>query len=145
MASHPADNATQPNLDSPVDPVNEGSPKAPQRSRDLHHPECREDLRVPYYLETTLYGERQFTCGLVINLSLGGMFIECYEFLALDEKVKVDLELPGGKLWCEGRIAWFREGLPSGEGSGMGVQFVDLTEEEVTLVRNAIEIALDAA
>jgi Tfp pilus assembly protein PilZ len=143
MSSHPRDKDTQPYIDRVVQPVNERSPTAPKRVEELAHLECREHLRVAYYLETTLYGEHHFTSGLVTNLSMGGMFVECYEFLSLDEDVKVDLELPGGKLWCDARIAWMRDRMQGDERPGMGLQFIGLCENQQALLRHALDIALE--
>ena len=110
------------------------------RRREQSGPELREHPRVPYYLEANLYGERSFASGVVTNLSVGGLYIECWDFFDVGDVVKIDVELPSGRLWCDARVQWVMDQVAEGQTPGMGVQFLELKPEDVGLLTEAVAV-----
>ena len=125
-----------------VTPDDETDRPAPGRGSpvSLFH-EQRTSIRVAYYLEINLYGQRTFCSGIVTNLCAGGLFVECIDFFEVDEVVKVDLELPGGPFWCDARVAWVRDRVGPGVWPGMGLEFLSLFDHHLKLLEHAVESA----
>ena len=99
---------------------------------------------MPYYLEANLYGERSFASGVVTNLSVGGLYIECWDFFDVGDVVKIDVELPSGRLWCDARVQWVMDQVADGQTPGMGVQFLELKPEDVGLLTEAVAVVQTA-
>lgn len=71
-----------------------------------------------------------------VNIGLGGLFLATEALLSIDTWLTLQIELPDGltPLSCRGRVAWLnhpdwvkKPQLPY----GMGIQFVDISEEQV--------------
>lgn len=134
---NPAENRdTEPYLDRVCGPTDD----AQDMAQTTLLVESREHARIPYYLECNVYGSKRFCCGRMINLSRGGVRIHCYDLMAVGEIVHVDCELPGGRLWVEAQVAWVNKGSPI-QSPGMGLRFVNLSEESIELVEEALCIA----
>lgn len=85
-----------------------------------------------------------------INVSTGGLFIETANPLPIDTPLSLEFSLPGHQVpvQCRGRVAWLNSPgrkqhprLPL----GMGVQFVDLSLEDMRLVRSFIHQELEGS
>ena len=85
--------------------------------------------------------------GWIRNINLGGAFIESKELLPIDYRLKVQFELNEGSdlISCTARVAWVNHPewikcahLPT----GMGVQFVDLNEEDAKMVADYVDALL---
>ena len=92
------------------------------------------------------YGEKKekLMSDYSVNMSLGGIFIESERILPADTTLLVEFKLPVYEkpIRCKSRVAWTNEpdnpkssALPK----GMGLQFVDLTLDEIHVVRTFIE------
>ena len=92
------------------------------------------------------YGPSQQTIlsGFTVDLSTGGLFLKAEFPLKLDEKLILIFSLPGQNkvLSCKARVAWanfegdtIKPELPP----GVGLQFVDLSLEDVMLISKFIE------
>lgn len=139
-ASFSADNApTQEYVERTVHP--DDATARPPPSRQLTGAEQRTSTRIPYHLEVNLYGEHHFCSGVVTNLSDGGIFIETYYFFDLDVEVKVDMDLPSGRLWITGRVAWVRDTVAHNCAPGMGIAFEDVSAANQETILLAIGIA----
>jgi len=139
MSSLSNTNATEPHVERVVRPDDQTLPPAPERvARGRAQ---RRSARVPYYLETNLYGDESFCSGVVTNLSKGGIFVESYYFFELDASVQVDIDLPGGRLMLEGRVAWVRDSSAHGATPGMGVAFIAPTAEQQEVIDHAVALA----
>ncbi len=92
------------------------------------------------------YGENseKFLTDYSINLSTGGVFIETSEYLAVDTILSIEFILPESErtICCKGRVAWLNRpdelsnpSLPA----GMGLQFLDISLEDMNAVRQYIK------
>ena len=79
-----------------------------------------------------------------INLSTGGVFIETADHLPVDTILNIEFILPENErtIGCKGRVAWVNlpdllsnPNLPA----GMGLQFLDLSQEDMDSVRQYIK------
>ena len=85
--------------------------------------------------------------GWIRNINTGGAFIETRELLPVDYRMQVQFEIDEGSdlISCTARVAWVNhpewikcEKLPT----GMGVQFLDLSEEDAKLIGDFVEAQL---
>lgn len=85
----------------------------------------------------------QFLCDYTINLSTGGVFLETTSLMAEDTPLDAEFVLPfhTDPIRCRARVAWVNDPdcpknsrLPT----GMGLQFLDLTEDDVHAIRTYI-------
>ncbi|MEZ4600427.1 MAG: TIGR02266 family protein [Syntrophotaleaceae bacterium] len=112
---------------------------------------CRKHLRIqlgaapriPVRM-TVFYGpasDRRKLSNYSINISAGGLFIETDSPLPMNTPLDLEFVLPGQPLpiSCQGRVAWVNE-PPKKQNPfmpcGMGVQFLDLSVEDMHLVRS---------
>jgi uncharacterized protein (TIGR02266 family) len=79
-----------------------------------------------------------------IDLSTGGMFIGTKELLPIDSPLNIEFILPedGRIIKCSGRVSWLNhpesiknQDLPS----GMGLQFMNLSMDDMDSLRNFIK------
>jgi uncharacterized protein (TIGR02266 family) len=80
-----------------------------------------------------------------IDLSTGGLFLETAHPLPVETPLDLEFILPetGTIIQCKARVAWVNYSkLPSKSHlpAGMGVQFLDLTLNDMNAIRNYIEI-----
>ncbi|PLX99060.1 MAG: hypothetical protein C0623_10190 [Desulfuromonas sp.] len=85
--------------------------------------------------------------GWIRNINSGGAFIETKDLLPIDYRLQIQFELGDGSdlISCTARVAWVNhpdwikcENLPP----GMGVQFLDLGEEDQELVSAFVDSQL---
>jgi uncharacterized protein (TIGR02266 family) len=104
-----------------------------------------DDLRVNVRF-AVYYGEKQerVMSDYSVNMSFGGIFIESEKILPPDTTLLVEFKLPVYEkpIRCKSRVAWTNEpqnpkssALPA----GMGLQFIDLTLDDMHVVRSYIE------
>jgi uncharacterized protein (TIGR02266 family) len=90
----------------------------------------RFDLEVKVDLES----DHNFYTGLTQNISAGGLFIATHQLRRIGDYIKVKFSLPGSptSVSVNTEVRWIRENslLHRFDGStGMGVRFIDLSEE----------------
>jgi uncharacterized protein (TIGR02266 family) len=90
----------------------------------------RFDLEVKVDLES----DHNFYTGLTQNISAGGLFIATHQLRRIGDYIKVKFSLPGTptSVSVNTEVRWIRENslLHRFDGStGMGVRFIDLSEE----------------
>lgn len=80
----------------------------------------------------------------VLNINVGGLFVETDRLHPVDTLLTLEFTLPGqtSTLRCKGRVAWVNHpewiktsSLPN----GMGIQFLDLTDDAAAAVREIVE------
>jgi len=106
--------------------------------------------RVPRYVATLRVESHSGTdpgrvlTNYSVNLSTGGIFIETTELLPIDSSLIIQFTLPddGQVIKCAGRVSWVNHpdsiknrNLPI----GMGLQFVNLTLEDMDSIRKFIK------
>ena len=103
--------------------------------------EPRENVRLEVYYSN----RRQMVMSdYTINISTGGIFLETENILPVDSPLFVEFTLPvdDKHIKCSSRVAWTNEpenrktwALPT----GMGLQFVDLSLDDVKVIRHYIK------
>jgi uncharacterized protein (TIGR02266 family) len=103
----------------------------------MQYPDPRVNVRLAVY-----YGEGQdrVMSDYSVNMSFGGIFIESENILPTDTTLFVEFKLPVNEkqIRCKSRVAWTNEPenpksavLPT----GMGLQFTDLTLDDMHVIR----------
>jgi uncharacterized protein (TIGR02266 family) len=89
-------------------------------------------------------GTQRLLVDYSVNLSTGGVFIESREVLPVETPLTIEFSLPEAQrtIRCRGRVAWINEAerpvcpsLPP----GMGVQFLDLSLDDLHALREFID------
>ena len=100
--------------------------------------EFRPKIRLAVY-----YGvdNQKLMSNYSVNMSTGGIFLETFHPLPVDTQIILEFMLPVNSrlITCKARVAWvnkhealIKPSLPP----GMGVQFLDLSLENIQLLRN---------
>jgi uncharacterized protein (TIGR02266 family) len=114
--------------------------KTSEQPAEKIEPRFRVRLAIYYGSE-----QQQLMTNYSVNMNSGGIFIETDRILPVDTPLVVEFMLPGkGKLIaCKARVAWTNESgdrksphLPA----GMGLQFMDLSLEDIHAIRDFLEI-----
>jgi uncharacterized protein (TIGR02266 family) len=125
-----------------------------QRFADLCRKHLQGDrrvaLRVPVQM-TVRYGvgaDQRKLSDYSLNLSTGGLFIETQHPPPINTPLTLEFNLPGRHISvrCRGRVAWLNlpgRKLQPALPAGMGVQFLDLSLEDMRLVRIFIKQELE--
>jgi uncharacterized protein (TIGR02266 family) len=100
----------------------------------------RFDLEVKVDLES----DHNFYTGLTQNISAGGLFIATHQLRRIGDYIKVKFSLPGAPsaVSVNTEVRWIRENslLHRFDGStGMGVRFIDLSEEASQAILSFLE------
>jgi uncharacterized protein (TIGR02266 family) len=100
----------------------------------------RFDLEVKVDLES----DHNFYTGLTQNISAGGLFIATHQLRRIGDYIKVKFSLPGAAsaVSVNTEVRWIRENslLHRFDGStGMGVRFIDLSEEASQVILSFLE------
>jgi two-component system, OmpR family, response regulator len=104
----------------------------------------RESPRVAGTFRVKYETLDQLVVAFTADLSKGGMFLETGELCAVDELLRVILELPGGsgEIPVTGRVAHVRDADAAAitqKPCGMGIEFLDLTEDCLALIESYIQ------
>ncbi len=100
----------------------------------------RFDLEVKVDLES----DHNFYTGLTQNISAGGLFVATHQLRRIGDYIKVTFSLPGSPapISVNTEVRWIRENslLHRFDGStGMGVRFIDLSEEASAAIQGFLE------
>jgi hypothetical protein len=96
----------------------------------------RFSLEIPAVI-TTKYGERQET--MLQQISIGGCFTGWEENIFAGDEFRMEIELPNGN-----RLPLACKAVYRFENTGLGVQFLDITEFEQSLIGKIINEKLRA-
>jgi Tfp pilus assembly protein PilZ len=80
------------------------------------------------------------------DISLGGAFVVCREPLALNDRLKITIDIPDqGSLLLNAEVVWSNANIPSDQvvNRGMGVRFIENEEKERRRLQEAITTALE--
>jgi uncharacterized protein (TIGR02266 family) len=101
-------------------------------------------LRIPFVRRCTVSGPDKDTLGLLLDLSLRGVYVATDQLRTSGDQVLVKFQVPGNVsvLSIAGLVAWVQKekthpvhGLPQ----GFGVRFMKLEADEVRLIARAIQ------
>ncbi len=116
-------------------------------TRISEQPEVKIEPRYRVRL-AIFYGsdQQQLMTNYSVNMNTGGIFVETIKILAVDTPLVVEFMLPSKKgklITCNARVAWTNE--PGDRKSphlppGMGLQFLDLSLENLRDIRDFLEI-----
>lgn len=104
----------------------------------------RIDPRIPARIRVTFGSGAETLTNYSVNISTGGLFLETDNPLPHDTILQLEFTLPTrpGAIRCNGRVAWVnhpefqsKPNLPS----GIGVQLLDLTPDDLLAIRNFIK------
>ena len=90
-------------------------------------------------MKVTIYGEKSFCAGVVLNISEKGAMIACYKPLDVDETVEFELPFRDESLSLRGVVRWNRKRSAGPLQRGMGVEFVDLDDSVQVMVMTFTE------
>jgi len=79
-----------------------------------------------------------------VNVSTGGVFLEANDIFPVDTLLEIKFKLPDNDIVinCNARVAWTNEPAQLKKNSlppGMGIQFVDLSLENLQAIRNFLK------
>ncbi len=82
-------------------------------------------------LELEFTRDTHFYAGLTQDLSQGGVFVATYQLFPVGSRLELGFQLPDGtQVRTRGVVRWLRaEGEAGAERPGMGIAFLDLSEE----------------
>ena len=88
------------------------------------------------------FGEKmeQVLTEFTVNISSGGLFLSSFKLLPVDTGLYVEFRLPesGRGVSCRARVAWLNDAdnpVKPDMPTGMGLQFVDISEDEINAIR----------
>jgi uncharacterized protein (TIGR02266 family) len=93
----------------------------------------RIDPRYDRQLNVEIAGDGQAQVGCSVNISLGGMFVECPRGLPIGVELSLRFKVPTQPEFVEvsGDVRWLRTRLDGGETVGMGIRFQGLRARDV--------------
>lgn len=101
-------------------------------------PDQRLFPRADYRVEVTLESESNFYNGFTENISAGGLFVATYDTREIGDRLTMELTLPGREepISVHGEVRWIRElnPLTPDVTPGMGVRFIDISDEAVAAI-----------
>ncbi|HPM77236.1 MAG TPA: TIGR02266 family protein [bacterium] len=123
--------------------MNDGQTKGGKGKKDAA--EKRRDIRVHLKarVDYELLSEDTFLFEYTSNVSRGGIFLATRNPLPVGTVIRMHFSLPTNnrKIEVKGKVAWINEFKPGkkNRNPGMGVEFVNLTEEDMTAITQLIK------
>lgn len=80
------------------------------------------------------------------DISLGGAFVVCAEPLALNDKFKISIRIPNRELLIlTAEVVWSNSNVPADRvvNRGMGIRFIENTEEDRQRLNEALAVSLE--
>lgn len=105
--------------------------------------EKRKNKRVTFSSIISMESEDNLYTGVSQDISTGGIFVVTDRLLPLGTKILVEFIIPPNdrKIKICGEVRWLRESNnKSDTDPGMGLQFVDLSEEDRQALESFIEL-----
>ncbi|MBZ0118068.1 MAG: TIGR02266 family protein [Sandaracinaceae bacterium] len=121
----------------------------PSAQGNAQHPSVQHDERRRYrrahiVTELDMHSESNFYTGFTQDISEGGVFVVSYLAEPVGTMLSLELHFPGEVEICaRGVVRWVREPRDldgSNEPPGMGIQFVDLADDDRALIREFVEL-----
>jgi len=80
------------------------------------------------------------------DISLGGAFVVCADPLALNDKFKISIRIPNRELLrLNAEVVWSNSNVPADRvvNRGMGIRFIENTEEDRQRLNEALAVSLE--
>lgn len=103
--------------------------------------EKRKHERITCQMLINYGTEDSFKSDYIANISGGGIFIQTTSPIKLGSKIMLRLAFPNipRLIEVEGKVVWINEYIEGGTSTpGMGIQFMNLSDEDQTFVMNFI-------
>ncbi len=106
------------------------------------HPRVQTHIEAKYKLPD---GRTQ-PAAQIMNLSLGGVFIETPDPLGFGTEIDLEFSLPHGVIRCRGLVVWSTKTAPQRAGgrTGMGVRLMKIGVSEMRELETYITAKIDA-
>jgi Tfp pilus assembly protein PilZ len=124
-------------------PASGDAPPLPLRASAWE--EKRSQPRLAVSWRAAFAGPRGSAPAQLKDISLGGAFVVCVDPLPLSERFLITMDLPGrGPLELKAEVVWSNTHVPEERviNRGMGIRFVDNTEEKRKILSEAVAAAL---
>ena len=93
-------------------------------------PSQRRAPRRSCEIELEFTEDTHFYAGLTQDISQGGVFIATYKVLPVGHRLQLEFDLPDGMhVSAKGEVRWLRETASATSRPGMGVAFLDLSDD----------------
>jgi len=122
------------------------APPPPEAHKAVDGEPVSDDLKRPPRLsievEVDLESQHCFYSGLTLNLSEGGLFVATYQIHPVGTELSVSLSLEGmPPIEARAQVRWIRDprAASADHAVGMGLQFVELSEEDRVTIQAFME------
>ncbi|MFA5517986.1 MAG: PilZ domain-containing protein [Spirochaetota bacterium] len=100
----------------------------------------RKEERVKKQIKSEVISEELISYSSTVDLSSGGIFISTPEPLKSGSEVKLSINSPEGEnIEVKGLVRWLREDEVEDGKSGMGIEFINLSEIDKKKIENIIK------
>ena len=102
----------------------------------------RHQKRVSAALEVTLTSSHNFFSGITADISEGGVFIATHQRYSIGTEFNLTLTLEGKIIKVLAKVVWIRENSPflsEDIAPGMGLNFVDINEDDLNFIENFLK------
>ena len=106
--------------------------------------EQRQHPRAPIHVEVQHGAVAEDVTEYILNLSRGGVFIETFSPGDPDTLLKLSFYLPdsGHTFEVSGRVAWSRMDSTAEGPTGMGIEFVDISDHDANMLEDFVNSVL---
>jgi hypothetical protein len=124
-------------------PASSVKPPTPLRAASWEEKRSQPRLAVSWH--AVFASHRGSSPAQLKDISLGGAFVACANPLPLSERFLITMDLPGrGPLELKAEVLWSNIHVPADRviHRGMGIRFIDNTEENRKILSEAVAAAL---
>jgi uncharacterized protein (TIGR02266 family) len=96
----------------------------------------RKHNRVKKAIKSEVHSPDAVTFSSTVDISKGGIFISTPDPVDSGSMISLSIQLPGGELVnVKGIVRWVRQNEMQGERAGMGIEFIDLREDDIDKIK----------
>lgn len=100
----------------------------------------RKEERVKKQIKSEVTSEELISYSSTVDLSRGGIFISTPEPLKRGSEVSLSINLPEGEsIEVKGLVRWLREDEVADGKTGMGIEFIDISEKDKKKIDDMIK------
>ncbi len=102
--------------------------------------EKRKHPRIKKKLKFEVFSEEGLIFSTTSDLSGGGIFITTPDPVKVGSEIRLALKLPGEEdIEIKGIVRWLNEGNLKIKETGMGIEFIGLTDEQKSIIKKITE------